>query len=502
MRRFVLAMMIICMLLLAMSSAAQETDAPLLIAYRDAAGVHVYDEAADSTTLILAADTVPDDARVRAKVAPSGDTVAVAVEQVYSGLQLPLDQEGMLFADLGLTNRLLIFSADGREILNMETLHPETYVWFFNEFDDLGYFYTTLLDIDFGGPLLEWSPDGSRLLFEVGTAGSSDMEAFDPNGSGRLMAFNAADETLSEIQSTNGRAFLPVWSPDSRYAVFRSIRSFGTGAGYSSNGTYVLGPDNTLTAIDLQSILTGDYFGLDTEPVGWLSETEYAFSMFNLNAGAAGLFIYDAEADALTTVIPATQYNLLDRGMSMDVVNRRFTAIPYNREFDLPLDTPGIYLLDEGGANPLLVHVLPESPRFASVVFTRDNESLVWRTFDSGTSTFYRLDIDAGEVIPLVVMGETPEIETRFALLYDNGIIGVTVEGTTVLFDPATEQALPVGDVYARASELEWLNPSTYVEAIQDEAMTTVVSGTLTSPARIVFETDGDILDIAVRVND
>lgn len=501
-----LAVLLVAILLSAMGVQAQDGAGAVLVVYQDE-GVYLYVETTGDSQQLMDAAAIPAGAQVRASIAPGGAYVAVAVEQFYVDQRLPLDAAGQTIGELGLTNWLYIFAADGRLVYSRQTLPDDVQIDFFIELDNegVGIVVTTyLLGTPWGsGPLLDWAPDGSRLLFAVGNDVTADLRedlsSPDRAERGRLVVFNVADESIVELPDTQGTPFDLVWSPDSRYVAYRSIVSFGTGAGYASNGTYVLGPQNTLVSLPLDAVV-GDNYSMDTEPVGWLSETRFLFSMFNLNAGAAGLFVYDAEQESLQTVL-SSEYYLNADALSIDEANGRFVVTTTEYGLGAALEANTIYVYDSPEVSaPRSVYThFGDGYDIQQVTFTPDGESLVLNIRDANMTTFSRLDLEAGQLLALNVAGDGPSATAPPGRIYDNGIILVSQETVTTLYDPTTQTL--IADFGSRLTfgrdGLRWLDATTYVGIIMQDSETIVLTGSLTTPPRTVFETSGNVLDVA-----
>jgi Tol biopolymer transport system component len=112
------------------------------------------------------------------------------------------------------------------------------------------------------GPHLAWSPDGSRIAFNYGTEGPSEIHVMNFDGTGRVMlTHHSEDESVSD--------YFSAWSPDGSRIAFESDRD-----GYY--GIYTMNADGS-NIVRLIDGTPGDWFWRSSP--SWSPDgTQIAFS--------------------------------------------------------------------------------------------------------------------------------------------------------------------------------------------------------------------------------
>ncbi len=325
-----LAMFLFC--LLTMGIHAQESPtAPLQLAYQDAGGaVLIYHESDGTTTTLIPASDIPRNAQVSAKFSPDGHFVAVLVWQVVDTYLFNPDDEGKTIGEMGYKNTLYVYNlVTGELLLGYDTL-PAEFVIKPQERD-------AMLEADFG---VQWSPNSDGLFFVRGTA--TPVDEYTTNGYGYLVHFNLLTQQLTDLPATGGTPYDWQWSKNGQYAVYRSIDNFGSGAGFSTSGVYVVNMTD-ITAISQRALI-----GCCDDIVshGWLNSGEFVYSYFSILAGAAGLFVYNPQTDSTVALLPQGQNNLDGNAMDIDPTTDAIVVSVYDFPADEAILEAGIYVYE------------------------------------------------------------------------------------------------------------------------------------------------------------
>jgi hypothetical protein len=348
-------LVLLALLILVVPATAQEAERdPVIVALVDEANtVMVYIEATDLNRVVLQPEDIPEGADITARLSPDGDYLAVLIRQVSESVRIPLDLNGQPYGESGLRNEIIIFSLpDGVEVYRGDVLADDYVleVESFVEDSATGFSFDTITR---GGGLLSWSPDGSRLMWVQGTANQAV---------GELGIFDTPTADVTVLDMFSGVPYAPEWSPDGAYAVFPTARNFGTGAGPSPAGVFVLGPDNTVNPLPLDRLNPSPEIAnspvqvnnINEQIDGWLDDQTYVFTVFSLMAGGAGLFTYDPIVDDLTTILPLEQDSVASitlgpAGESITIVLSEFMNDLMIERGALP---GGVYFLADRSAEP------------------------------------------------------------------------------------------------------------------------------------------------------
>lgn len=277
---------------------------PMQIIYQDEAGaVWLYREANGSSTPILSAESIPQNAHVNATFSADGFHVAITVRQVVDMFLFTEAEADKTIGELGYQNTLYVFNLITSEMILGYDMLPDDYRIMPNNRD-------AMLEADFG---VQWSPNGSGLVFVRGTSGPVDE--YTPNGYGHVVYFNILTQQLTDLPEIGGTPYDWQWSKNGQYGVYRGINNFGTGAGYSSSGAVVVDMTDVNTISQKQLVVCCT----DIVPLGWIETGEFIYSHFNILAGAAGLFVYNPQTDSTFTLLPQSQDNLDGSAFDIDV---------------------------------------------------------------------------------------------------------------------------------------------------------------------------------------
>lgn len=185
--------------------------------------------------------------------------------------------------------QLLMYEVSSQTLLFSRDMIPGPYVGIDDELDPraaAGDFISN------GGLTGLWSPDGSRFAWTEGTPGTGSGENYE-NGDGRVGIFSVKDESVNLLPDEDGMPFDLSWSPDSQYLIYQGIGDFGTGAGPSGTGVYLVKPNNERQQIDLK---------IETFVVfhGWLLDHILLYGDFS----SPYLLSYDPSASLINDVVP------------------------------------------------------------------------------------------------------------------------------------------------------------------------------------------------------
>lgn len=302
---------------------------PLQIVYQDEAGtVWLYREVDGSSTPILSAESIPQNAQASAFLSPNGFYVAVMVQQVVDMFLFTETEADKTIGELGYQNVLYVFNLLTNEMVLQYDMLPDAYL--INPYDR-----DAMLEADFG---VQWSPNSEELVFVRGTSGPVDE--YTPNGYGHVVYFNTATQQLTDLPEIGGTPYDWQWSKNGNYAVYRGISNFGTGAGYSSSGAVVVDMTDANTISQKQLVACC----ADIVPLGWLNTGEFIYSHFNIIAGAAGLFAYNPQTDNTITILPTGQDNIDGGALDIHAQTGKILVSVYDFPATEPLLDAGLYL--------------------------------------------------------------------------------------------------------------------------------------------------------------
>mgnify|MGYP002713195891 CR=1 FL=1 len=413
-------LLILLVMLCAGLSMAQELPAVVAV-YQDANGAVMVSHDGEALTLI---ESVPEGANVKASISPDAAFVVVMVDQVHlNRFDYPAEWEGQMIGNLGLMNRLYVFNLEsGEVVLERETLLND---YAMDYFYVSGAVYATLLDGNVGA---SWSPDSSRVAWIEDTAESEF---------GHLVMFNVADGSLTELDATGGVPYDLQWSPDSQFVIYRAINNFGTGAGYSSTGAYIVLPDNTTHALSLPQT---ERTSKDINAYGWLTNTQFVFSMFSPFAGASGLFVYDAADDSLLTLVEA-DVELLYSGIDIQPESGQIVVTVSDLSGD---DVMGTYLYRSITSEPELIY----NQDADVAVFLTPNLIYLYQ-YDREAPFYGIYHIDTGELVPQENLSGSVSASSH-GVMFNQGMM-IQLDGTQI----------QVPGVYAEY--IHWLSEDVFV---------------------------------------
>jgi len=208
---------------------------------------------------------------------------------------------------------------------------------------------------------LNFSPDGRFLAFMGMIDGpTSDLYLF-------------SLDTLEFTRLTDGpaQAYQPVWSPDGKYILHTSARSFGTGAGYDMAGVWASHAATT-DAISLY-----DPSGSGSETIlGWLDNQTFIVYSWEGSCGDHNLRTFNIETEQ-----SASLWQESFQSIAYDPSNNVALLIS-NDAGCSPADGAGIYLVSADGNAPFRVLEITGS----QVIWSKDaGLFMVSGGFDSWT---------------------------------------------------------------------------------------------------------------------
>lgn len=164
-----------------------------------------------------------------------------------------------------------------------------------------------------------WSPDGSKIAFNLRTAGYSD-----------IYIANADGTNLTRLTNSPSVDRLPAWSPDGSKIVFASERD-------NAPGIFVINADGTN-----EQRLTSNQL-VDTTPVWSPDGTKIMFTSFSTQV--ADIFTINPDGTGRTRLIGSGETNNWRGSWSPDGSKIMFTS---SRD-----GNPEIYIMDSNGSNLL-----------------------------------------------------------------------------------------------------------------------------------------------------
>jgi len=180
---------------------------------------------------------------------------------------------------------------------------------------------------------LAWSPDSSQLAF-LGWLGGSSVD---------LYLYDLASEEITQLTNGPSQAYQVLWSPDGRYLLHAGVHSFGTGAGYSMAGLWVVDVARDLISDVDMGMLRGDFIFH-----GWLDDETFLAASFNAVCGEFNLRAVNLRTGRVEAIWPSS-YGAFD----IDPIT--WTMLLDAPEYALgdPLcngqDIAGLVLVDEDG---------------------------------------------------------------------------------------------------------------------------------------------------------
>ncbi|GAB4326043.1 MAG: hypothetical protein Kow00117_13490 [Phototrophicales bacterium] len=432
---------ILVVLVLAGSITAQGTIPSITAVYYENGSVMVYQQSRDETITLLTADEIPEGAYVNASLAPDSSYVGVIVEQISINIfSYPENLSGQTIETAGLTNKLYLFSLpSGEKILERNTLTDDFVIEFFMP----GVLREPILESNIG---VSWSPNSSRAVWIEGTPHTGEH-----NGFGQLVVFNTSDNSVIELDAHNGTPYDLYWSPDGQYAVYQAVTNFGTGAGISTSGSYVLLPDNTTRPLPLPE--RENVSSKTISPHGWLSETQFVFSMFSPYDGAAGLSVYDVSTDTRIDIVPF-DVELTYSGTTIQPKTGQIVATFAGYQI---LDDvhPGTYLFRSITSTPELIYQNEINEGADRAAFISSDMVYLY-TYDPDMPYHAIYNTTTNEITP------EPRI-TDYAYTTSHGVVFTYNDGVATMIHPLSEDDLPVELPGVTPDTLTWLSDTVFV---------------------------------------
>lgn len=201
--------------------------------------------------------------------------------------------------------------------------------------------------------------------------------------------------------------------------MYRGIESFGTGAGYSASGAYVVDMRDVGNIRQQPMVACCQ----DIVPLGWFETGEFVYSYFNIMAGAAGLFAYNPQTDSILTILPAGQDNINDAGLAIHAATGKILVTIYDFPATTAILTPGLSVYDSiNQAQPRRVSDMFNMSAFfvdADTIYIDNYEMpLVYRV---GTGDFIADTVRDGFVYPSGYGALFAEGEAGAMLYFLNG---------------------------------------------------------------------------------
>lgn len=436
-------MVLLSALLITGITHAQGLLPPLLVLYQAEDGaVMVYIEQTDEHRVLISAEDVPADAYVKASFAGAG-MVSVQVMAVHNGRPYPADYNGKTIGELGLQNMLYMFElGEWRTIVERPLLPDDFVIDFFMPGAEQGYLYDPLLEANFGVEL------SGRWHF-IWVEGADDFaDEYAVNGFGRLVIYDDLDQTVTTLDPLPGTPVQMMWSRDGRYGLFRAITNFGTGAGYSSAGTYLLDTDD----MSLEQITP---CCRDIMPYGWLNSGEFIYSEFSLLAGAAGLFVYDPQTATTRTLLPVEQNNIDAFATDIQPESGQIlvTISDFSTSSESAVLQAGTYLYRSLDASPERIYNLATGQPADRAAFVSPDTVFVANANPRYAGTY---KISTGELLP-------EELIEGYAYLSPYGVIFSQREGGALMLTPVLEGGMQVFIPGLIPEYVQWLDPATFI---------------------------------------
>lgn len=226
---------------------------------------------------------------------------------------------------------LYVFSLpDGRKILERDLL-PADYIFPPANGAEDG---TQSAELPYSLDEIAWSPDGTRLVWVEGVS----------QGDAQLWMLDVMDNSTLTFEDEIGYPDQIRWSPDGSRFIYTSVETFGGGADLVKKGGYVVNPDGS-TLLNIEDV---SRFWL----VEWVNDTQFLWSLYNADSGAAGIFLYDVETELNQEVlgedflISIPQWDTSTQTIAFAVPDLSYANISTRL-------APGVYILQNLGGNPM-----------------------------------------------------------------------------------------------------------------------------------------------------
>jgi len=138
---------------------------------------------------------------------------------------------------------------------------------------------------------LAWSPDSSQLAF-LGWMDGSSVD---------LYLYDLVSDDITQLTDGPSHAFQVYWSPDGRYLLHAGVDTFGTGAGYSMAGLWVVDlPRDSIYDVDM-GMLRGDFLFH-----GWLDDETFLAASFSAVCGVFNLRAVNLQTGQVEAIWPSS----------------------------------------------------------------------------------------------------------------------------------------------------------------------------------------------------
>lgn len=177
-----------------------------------------------------------------------------------------------------------------------------------------------------------WSHGGDYLAFIGQQSGPS----------ADLFVYDLAESTITRLTDGPSQAYDPSWSPDDDYIFHSGAWNFGTGAGFSNAGSWVVSRDGT------RIIETTTGHGSD-EILGWQNPRRFLLGSWSQPCGLAYLSSFSIDGEESTDIWPYYFEDILfqaDTGVLLLSVPPDFTDCGTDRQ------PTGLFIFDEVRAQP------------------------------------------------------------------------------------------------------------------------------------------------------
>jgi dipeptidyl aminopeptidase/acylaminoacyl peptidase len=132
----------------------------------------------------------------------------------------------------------------------------------------------------------QWSHNGRYIAF----VGQHEGPTSD------LYVYDVVENSISRLTDGPSHSYNPVWSPDDAYIFSPGAWAFGTGAGYSNAGSWIVSRDGS-------KIIETSGTGTD-EVVGWQTPHRFLMASWRQPCGLGSLKSYDIDQGSFTDVWP------------------------------------------------------------------------------------------------------------------------------------------------------------------------------------------------------
>lgn len=354
MRQFVFAFLVVLMILPAMSVHAQGKHVAIYV--NDTFEVVALNPVTGEQRILITLDSPGDRTRAYGlHVSPDGTMLALFTRT--SDFTLP-DEDVHLY---------IVRIADSQLLFDLDLL-PAGYIFPADTpLRDPNYEMTRAI-----GEVV-WSPDSRYLAFISGHLGNADVFAYD-----------AAAQTLLQVNNAPQTAAFIHWAPDSKTLVFNEVITFGTGSGDEIAGTYFASLESGV----VQPITFPDERIQQFFVLGWLDTQTLLYSPLNFLVGANGIFALNLANGTTSTLLP---YEMEITVPVFDPATRALAFVVPDVGVEQGL-VKGAYLFPQGAATPTFL----QSGQFYFAQIVRPG----FFQYASSNGNFL-LDVNNPQLIPL-----------------------------------------------------------------------------------------------------